>query len=385
MLQNRNNSKEGASTEIGNKSQGKFIAYMLVGGFLIAIAWYLPKLLLPIIERPTLILISIAILYALIVVVLQQSLANIHLRREWRFRLAFLISAGLASLQVLLYSYYGNFGLTPTGSGRNWFFSLMAIFAAIFVTTFGAFLGALISTAMKDGLIEVNTPPVALTTGVYQKHLVIIGVPAAEPRAKRWFDVSLAVIGLIVSAPVWWAAIFLIWLEDPGPVLFVKNSTGKGGENFRLLKFRTMAREMEKSMALVQTQEVETRTLSVGRVLRKTALDELPQLINILGGEMSFVGPRPHRTPLVALYLEKMPEFAERHLVLPGLAGLAQVSGDFYMTPRQKLRFDRLYIQHRTLGFDIKLMFLAFLITFWYRWQKGWNGRLPRKYLHSRT
>jgi lipopolysaccharide/colanic/teichoic acid biosynthesis glycosyltransferase len=93
---------------------------------------------------------------------------------------------------------------------------------------------------------------------------------------------------------------------------------------------------------------------------------------------MSFVGPRPQRTVLVHEYLEAIPEYAERHRVLPGLAGLAQVAGDYYLTPRQKLRFDRLYIQHASLGFDLKLLFLAFLIAFWYRWRKDWDGKLPR-------
>ena len=76
-----------------------------------------------------------------------------------------------------------------------------------------------------------------------------------------------------------------------------------------------------------------------------------------------------------------MPEYAERHKVLPGLSGLAQVAGDYYLTPRQKLRLDRLYIRYMSLGFDLKLLFLAFLITFWYRWRKKWNGRLPRSLL----
>jgi hypothetical protein len=94
---------------------------------------------------------------------------------------------------------------------------------------------------------------------------------------------------------------------------------------------------------------------------------------------MSFVGPRPQRTVLVREYLDTIPEYAVRHRVLPGLAGLAQVAGDYYLTPRQKLRFDRLYIRYIGLGFDLKLILLAFLITFWFRWQKGWNGRLPRR------
>jgi lipopolysaccharide/colanic/teichoic acid biosynthesis glycosyltransferase len=177
-------------------------------------------------------------------------------------------------------------------------------------------------------------------------------------------------------------SVFLIWLEDPGPVLFVKNSVSRGGVNFHQYKLRSMVREAEIDTGPVLASEDDQRVLWIGRLLRKTALDELPQLINIMRGEMSFVGPRPQRTVLVYGYLQKMPEYAERHRVRPGLAGLAQVAGDYYLTPRQKLRFDRLYIQNANLGFDLRLLIAAFLITFWYRWQKGWNGRLPRRLLH---
>jgi lipopolysaccharide/colanic/teichoic acid biosynthesis glycosyltransferase len=174
---------------------------------------------------------------------------------------------------------------------------------------------------------------------------------------------------------------FLLWLEDPGPILFVKNSVGKGGANFQQYKFRTMVRGAESNTGPVLASRADERVLIIGSLLRKTALDELPQVINILKGEMSFVGPRPQRTVLVHDYLETMPGYAVRHQVAPGLSGLAQVAGDYYLTPLQKLRFDRIYIQHASLGFDIKLLVLAFLITFWYRWKSGWNGRLPREYL----
>ncbi|MCK4961598.1 MAG: sugar transferase, partial [Anaerolineales bacterium] len=113
----------------------------------------------------------------------------------------------------------------------------------------------------------------------------------------------------------------------------------------------------------------------------KTALDELPQLLNILRGDMSFVGPRPQRTVIVHAYLKEMPEFAERHRIRPGISGLAQVAGSYYITPRQKLRYDRLYGRYASLGFDIKLIMLAFLLVFWLRWRKDWNGRLPRRWL----
>jgi lipopolysaccharide/colanic/teichoic acid biosynthesis glycosyltransferase len=128
-------------------------------------------------------------------------------------------------------------------------------------------------------------------------------------------------------------------------------------------------------------QENDRRVLRIGHLIRKTALDELPQLINILKGEMSFVGPRPQRTVLVHGFLKEIPEYAERHRVPPGIAGLAQVVGTYYSTPRQKLRLDRLYVKYASLGFDIKLIAIAFLIVFYLRWIKGWNGRVPRKWL----
>ena len=226
---------------------------------------------------------------------------------------------------------------------------------------------------------ENNSPPSErIQEEVHQLHLEIIGEPGPNPLSKRLFDFALALFGLIFSAPIWLVSAVLVWVEVPGPILFVKNSVGKGGINFRQFKFRTMVPGAEESTGPVLASEEDERVLLVGRILRKTALDELPQLINILRGEMSFVGPRPQRTILVHGYLETIPEYAERHRVLPGLSGLAQVAGDYYLTPRQKLRFDRLYINHASLGFDLKLLCLAFLIAFWFRWQKGWDGRLPR-------
>ena len=369
--------------QVSGRGYIKMVGYWILSLFLVIFAWTFP--LLTVSSTTSAIVLAVMVVsYALLCLLIERGLAYSSFGRVWRYRLAFIISALIGLLQVVTYWAIGEtFRFSIAGTDSYPLLGFIGILIWIILTTSGAFIGALLATSMNEGLLEVNTPPASQTMRIYQQHLLSIGVPGAEPRATRWFDVSMSCIGLVLSAPVWIAGAFLVWLEDPGPILFVKNSTGKGGVNFRLYKFRTMALAMEKNMALVQTQEVEANTQIIGRILRKTALDELPQLINILKGEMSFVGPRPHRTPLVALYLQQMPEFAERHRVLPGLAGLAQVSGDFYMTPRQKLRFDRLYIRHQSLGFDIKLMFLAFLITFWYRWQADWNGRLPRKLLHS--
>lgn len=310
---------------------------------------------------------SLVALHAVMVIIIERGCTYTHLRRDWGYRIAFLISIGLAWVHWLFLwiSGFQHGGLVLPGFA----------FA-------GAFLGGLGVTGWKEGFWENNSPPSErIKTEVYQRHQQLIGKPDPEIWMKRAFDLFLAILGLAGCAPVWLVTTFLVWFEDPGPILFVKNSVGKGGRNFHQYKFRTMIREAENNTGPVLSKEGDERVLLVGQLLRKTALDELPQLINILKGEMSFVGPRPQRTVLVHSYLENLPEYAERHRVLPGLSGLAQVAGDYYLTPRQKLRFDRLYIRHLGLCFDLKLLLLAFLITFWFRWQEGWNGRLPRRLL----
>jgi lipopolysaccharide/colanic/teichoic acid biosynthesis glycosyltransferase len=249
-------------------------------------------------------------------------------------------------------------------------------------TALGAFLGGLVSTTLDAGWYENNSPPSeAVQAEVFALHRQLIGHPPPTSLPKRAFDLGLALVGLVFSTPVWLLIAFLVWFEDPGPIIFIKNSVGKAGRNFHQLKFRTMFSEAENGTGPVHAQRGDGRVLRAGRLLRKTALDELPQLLNILLGEMSFVGPRPQRTVLVHGYLAELPGYAVRHQTLPGLAGLAQVAGDYYITPLQKLRYDRIYAQHASLGFDLKLLALAFLLVFWLRWRRDWNGRLPRSWL----
>jgi lipopolysaccharide/colanic/teichoic acid biosynthesis glycosyltransferase len=314
------------------------------------------------------------ILFHLILVNLFERLLVISaLADNWRYRSAFLVSLSFGLMWLVQIQAIRS----PTSYLQPG--EVLMISSSIFM---GAFVGGLIASGNRDGYWENNSPPADwIRAKVLKRHRSVIGVPVPEQTAKRIFDTGLALSGLILSSPIWFLSCLLIWLEDPGPVLFVKNSVGRGGHNFRQFKFRTMVLGAEDHTGPVLSELGDRRILRAGRLLRKTALDELPQLINILMGEMSFVGPRPQRTVLVLGYLENMPEYAERHRVLPGLAGLAQVAGDYYLTPRQKLRFDRLYIAYSSLGFDLKLLLLAILITFWFRWQKDWGGRLPRRFL----
>jgi len=286
----------------------------------------------------------------------------IPIQNKILYRLAFLFSVGWGFLHWLKHPY-------------SW--------AAGMAILVGSFAGCLVATCHHLGLWEDNfPPPEEIRKSVLEIHRRMIGEPVGEPLPKRVFDLLLAFVGLLISSPVWLCCLVLLWFEDPGPLFFVKNSVGQGGRNFHQYKLRTMVREAEAVTGPVLAAEEDTRALWVGRILRKTALDELPQLINILRGDMSFVGPRPQRTILVHEYLLTMPEFTERHNVLPGLAGLAQVAGTYYISPRQKLRYDRIYARHASLGFDLKLIFLAFALVFYLRWKPGGMDHIPRRWLH---
>lgn len=307
---------------------------------------------------------------------LDKSLRILNVSSAWRYRFAFLIAASTILFSLFISKIFLN------QLEVNVFENFTLLLILIVISIFSAFAGGLAATAVECGLWENNSPPSKqIESSVLNTHIKIIGVPGPEPLANRVFDYILAISAVVLTFPIWAFISLIIWLERPGPILFIKNSVTKGGRNFHQYKFRTMTPGAEMDTGPVLSQEGDNRVLNFGRILRKTALDELPQLVNILSGEMSFVGPRPQRTVLVEGYLQVLPEYANRHKVLPGLSGLAQVAGDYYLTPRQKLRFDLLYIRYRSLGFDIKLLFLAFMIAFFYRWQKDWDGRLPRRLL----
>ena len=344
-----------------------FLTFSLIG-----VGWVIFHALQSARSRSLLAFIFLVFLQIALVLFIKRGIQPLGMGSLWEQRVGFFAA-------VLL-----GIGYLTLGALSGTSFDFIGLFIWILGVMVGSFSGALISTVLQEGWAENNSPPSrTIQQLVYHLHQQRIGQGDPVDAWKRVLDIMIALAGIIISSPVWLMSILLIWIENPGPILFVKNSVTQGGRNFRQYKFRTMVRSAEAGTGPVLAKEHDERVLHFGGVLRKTALDELPQLLNILRGEMSFVGPRPQRTVLVADYLQSIPEYAERHRVLPGLAGLAQVAGDYYLTPRQKLRFDRLYIQHSSLGFDLKLLGLAFLITFWYRWQPGWNGRLPRRYLHS--
>ncbi|MGB9802293.1 sugar transferase [Desulfofundulus sp.] len=174
--------------------------------------------------------------------------------------------------------------------------------------------------------------------------------------AKRAMDVVVAGLGLILAAPVMALCVLAIALTSPGPVFYTQERTGFRGKTFRVYKFRTMIRDAEKQTGPVLAGEKDPRITPVGRILRATRLDELPQLFNVLKGDMSLVGPRPERPFFVKQFASEIPDYHYRHLVKPGLTGLAQVHGKYTTSAADKLRYDLYYIRNYSLLLDLKIL-----------------------------
>jgi lipopolysaccharide/colanic/teichoic acid biosynthesis glycosyltransferase len=187
---------------------------------------------------------------------------------------------------------------------------------------------------------------------------------------KRIFDASLAAAGLLLSSPLWLLIPIAIKLEDGGSIFFPQERVGLNGRVFMALKFRSMRPNAEALTGPVQATENDPRVTRVGRLLRGTAMDELPQLVNILRGDMSFVGPRPLRPGEVDVRgdgqvtrLDEIRGYHERHGVRPGLTGLTQVYAPRDIGRASKFRLDRLYIRRAGFWLDLRLVLLSFWIT----------------------
>jgi lipopolysaccharide/colanic/teichoic acid biosynthesis glycosyltransferase len=195
---------------------------------------------------------------------------------------------------------------------------------------------------------------------------------------KRLFDASLSGVGLLISTPLWLVIPVAIKLEDGGPVFFHQERVGLDGRVFLALKFRSMRPDAEQLTGPVQATENDPRVTRVGRLLRATAMDELPQLVNILRGDMSFVGPRPLRPGEVdvrgdgqLVALEEIPGYRERHAVRPGLTGLTQVYAPRDISRTSKFRLDRLYMKRAGFWLDVRLI----LVSFWITGRGQWEAR----------
>lgn len=180
---------------------------------------------------------------------------------------------------------------------------------------------------------------------------------------KRVFDIVFSLLLLVVASPLMLLSALAIKLEDGGPVFFKQDRCTKGGEVFQIIKFRSMIVDAEKD-GVTPCTEHDDRITKVGHVIRMTRLDELPQLLNILKGDMSFVGPRPERVEHVEQYTKDLPEFAYRMRVKGGLTGYAQIYGKYNTSAYDKLRLDLLYIENQSFFLDLKLILLTLKIMF---------------------
>ncbi len=192
---------------------------------------------------------------------------------------------------------------------------------------------------------------------------------------KRIFDFSLALVGLFISLPLWFVFGLMIWLEDRGPVFYFQDRVGIGGRIFRSIKFRSMIFDAEKGLGPVQAKENDPRITKLGRLLRKTAMDELPQLLNILKGEMSFVGPRALRTVEIESTdsssvkpIFQIPGFKKRSSIRPGLTGAAQVFASRNLAREEKFKYDLWYVDNMGFWLDIRLILKSVVTTFRAKW-----------------
>ena len=193
------------------------------------------------------------------------------------------------------------------------------------------------------------------------------GAAIVRARYKRAFDLAVIALSGVLLAPLWLflcvAITVAIRLEDGGRALYSQTRLGLAGRRFEVYKFRTMVDDAEKSTGPVWAAENDSRSTRVGRILRPLHLDEIPQVLNVLKGDMSLVGPRPERPELASLIERRQPGFDRRLRVRPGIAGLAQARRAHYVSARQKHRYDNLYIEKMSALLDLKLLAACFLIS----------------------
>ncbi len=197
------------------------------------------------------------------------------------------------------------------------------------------------------GLPVINIRHVPLTNNLYAM-------------VKRSIDIAGSLCGMVVASPVMLLACLLIKLTSPGPLIYRQERVGLHNKTFQMYKFRSMEVQKESEEKKAWTTKDDPRVTGIGKLMRRTSIDELPQLINILKGDMSLVGPRPERPFFVEKFREEIPRYMVKHQVRPGLTGWAQVNGYRGDTSiRKRIEYDLYYIENWTLGFDVKILVLT--------------------------
>ena len=182
---------------------------------------------------------------------------------------------------------------------------------------------------------------------------------------KRGFDVVFALIGLVVTSPIMLLTAMIIRLESPGPIFYLQHRVGKDGKDFKVIKFRSMKQDAEQGVPQ-WASENDPRVTRVGRIIRKLRIDELPQFINVIKNDMSFVGPRPERRYFVDQLEKVIPFYALRMHAKPGITGWAQINypyGDTIEDAKEKLKYELYYMKHRSLWLDLVIIFQTFKVA----------------------
>ncbi|MDP5274724.1 sugar transferase [Chengkuizengella axinellae] len=178
---------------------------------------------------------------------------------------------------------------------------------------------------------------------------------------KRTLDILLSVFGLLISAPIILVFAILIKLETSGPAFYIQDRVGRNGKHFKMIKLRSMRSDHG---GILWTSKNDPRITLVGRFIRKRRIDEIPQFINVLKGDMSIIGPRPETPTFTKKFLKEVPNFTDRLQVKPGITGWAQVNGGYELTAKEKLSLDLHYINNRKLYFEFKIFYKTIFIIF---------------------
>jgi len=179
----------------------------------------------------------------------------------------------------------------------------------------------------------------------------------AQKMVKRIIDIILSLIGIICAASIMLYAMIRIKLEDGGPIFYKQVRSGLNGREYEVIKFRSMIVDAEKYTGAVFAAENDPRITKIGRLMRATRIDEIPQFFNVIAGSMSMIGPRPERPVFVETFGKEIPEYINRLAVKPGITGLAQVMGNYTTSPENKAKFDLVYIRDYSLLLDLKILF----------------------------
>ncbi len=231
-----------------------------------------------------------------------------------------------------------------------------------------------INPEMAD-VVELNSSHVMLDD-LSLLRLSSLGLTAEQKFIKRAFDILLSAIALILTAPFTLIAAIAIKIEDGGKVFFKQNRATRGGRIFSVYKLRTMKENVDNYLSVVD----DDRITKVGKILRRFRIDEIPQFINVIKGDMSIVGPRPEMLANIFNYTNDLPEFEYRLRVKAGITGYAQIAGKYNTSPRDKLVLDLMYIEEYSFWLDIKLLFQTLIVIFKKDSTEAFSNETDEKY-----